>query len=146
MSTLRERVEECERRFPGISRADVARAAGIKSPSVADWFNGKTLRLKLAPAVYAARLWKCDPLWLGEGVGTPNWLDAPVTALITQPSQLPTLAATLIALGNLLKPLDDVARAQVAPLFAALAADPSRANDLAQRAAAVEVSAPKKAA
>ncbi len=72
-STLRERVLECERRNPGITRAQVARAAGVKPPSVTDWFNGKTVSLKLAAAVGAARLWGCDPLWLGEGVGTPNW-------------------------------------------------------------------------
>lgn len=89
--TLKDRVEECERRRPSISRADIARAAGVKRPSVTDWFNGKTTRLKLRPAVKAARLWGCNPLWLSEGEEQPGWLDA--DAHPTPPT--PELAAAL---------------------------------------------------
>ena len=84
MKTLRERVEECERRWPEVSRTTVARAAGIKPPSVTDWFNGKTTRLRLKPAVGAAALWKCNALWLGEGTGTPDWQDTPAPTVVRQ--------------------------------------------------------------
>lgn len=84
MKTLRERVEECERRCPAVSRTEVARAAGVKPPSVTDWFNGKTTRLRLKPAVGAAALWKCNALWLGEGTGTPDWHDTAASAAVKQ--------------------------------------------------------------
>lgn len=86
MKTLRERVQECERRRPDISRSEIARAAGVKPPSVTDWFNGKTTRLKLAPAVGAARLWGCDPAWLGEGIGLPGWIEASPSAREPEPA------------------------------------------------------------
>lgn len=102
MSTLKERVEECERRRPGVSRADVARAAGVKQPSVADWFNGKTARLKLAPAVGAARAWGCDPLWLGEGIGSPGWTgEAPAVQAKCTAQPGDAIAATLDALQSM---------------------------------------------
>lgn len=94
--TLKDRVELCARRRPGVTQADIARAAGIKQPSVTDWFNGKTNRLKLKPAVKAAELWGCNPLWLGEGEGMPGWLDGTKSVqepikeyLIPQPPDLP---------------------------------------------------------
>lgn len=96
MKTLRERVQECERRRPDISRSEIARAAGVKQPSVTDWFNGKTTRLKLAPAVGAARLWGCDPAWLGEGIGLPGWIDESPSIREPQPAyKVPDLAEQL---------------------------------------------------
>lgn len=74
MGTLKERVTRCAARHPEISQAEIARAAGVRPPSVADWFNGKTKSLKLRPAWKAAQVWGCDPLWLGEGVGSPGWI------------------------------------------------------------------------
>lgn len=114
MRTLKDRVEECTRRHPGVTQADIARAAGIKQPSVTDWFNGKTVSLKLKPAVKAAALWGCDPLWLGEGEGLPDWVDA---APVESPPT--SLGQALERLGiELAKPMadDDQGRNVVAGL------------------------------
>lgn len=117
MRTLKDRVEECTRRHPGVTQADIARAAGIKQPSVTDWFNGKTVSLKLKPAVKAAALWGCDPLWLGEGEGLPGWVDA-------APAESPptSLGQALERLGiELAKPMADDVRQDVADTLAKLA-------------------------
>lgn len=89
------------RRNPGISQADIARATGIRPPSVVDWLNGKTLSLRLKPACKAAALFGCDPLWLGEGEGSPRWADATPAAHEVPPAP-PDLAAALpVVLGRL---------------------------------------------
>lgn len=82
-SLLRERIAEAMRRHPGLSQADVARACGVKTPSVTDWLNGKTKSLKPEPARRGAVLFGCDQNWLATGTGTPNWggaLSAQATA------------------------------------------------------------------
>lgn len=73
MKSLKERIEEAMRRNPNVSQADIARACKVKSPSVADWLNGKTKSLKPEPARLAAALFGCDQNWIGQGVGQPNW-------------------------------------------------------------------------
>lgn len=98
MKTLRERVEECSRRRPHITQAQVARAAGIKQPSVFGWFNGTTTRLQLRTAVKAARLWGCDPLWLGEGEGLPHWTDEPTASVSDLAAALPVVLGRLAGL------------------------------------------------
>lgn len=99
MRTLQDRVLECERRRPEVSRRDIATAAGVRAPSVSDWFNGKTASLKLRPAIGASRAWGCDALWLGEGIGLPQWADviAPTATPDTAPAI--TLAAALEVVG-----------------------------------------------
>lgn len=121
-----------------VTKRALARHFGVEPPSVQDWVKRGTINKAKLP-----ELWS----YFSDVVDLEHWgLSATGPGLQRARPQPATLAAAIIALGDLLQPLDDVARAQVAPLFAALAADPSRANDLAQRAAAVEVSAPKKAA
>jgi transcriptional regulator with XRE-family HTH domain len=76
MSTLKDRVTRAfERRraiaAPGerVTQAALARAAGVKPPSVADWFNGKTHSLKGEVLLGAAAYLKVRPEWLGSGKG-----------------------------------------------------------------------------
>lgn len=76
MTTLKERVQLAMARRPELSQADLARAAGIKQPSVADWLNGKTKSLKAETARKVAALIGCDQNWLGSGVGSPQWREA----------------------------------------------------------------------
>ena len=123
MKTLQQRVTECEQRRPGISRGDVARAAGVKPPSVSDWFNGKTAALKLRPAIGAARIWGCDALWLGEGIGAPGWAEAhSATTALPAPAQPLDLAAALEVVGIALAvELPDDVRQDAADLLAKLA-------------------------
>jgi transcriptional regulator with XRE-family HTH domain len=49
--------------------ADLARAAHVKQPSVADWFSGKTRSLRAEPLVRAAIYLDVHPLWLAAGEG-----------------------------------------------------------------------------
>lgn len=68
MGTLAERVAEAIN-DAGCSITELAIAAGVKSPSVSDWLNGKTRTLKSAPALRAAKFLKVEVLWLTEGKG-----------------------------------------------------------------------------
>ena len=76
MRTLQDRITECMRKHPSLSQADIARAAGVKTPSVADWINGKTKSLKPEPARRSALLFGCDQNWLATGTGSPHWRDS----------------------------------------------------------------------
>ena len=51
------------------SQADLARHCGIKPPSVADWFSGKTKSLKAESVILAAEYLQLHPLWLATGRG-----------------------------------------------------------------------------
>lgn len=68
MSTLAERLQESIKEAE-ISQAEIARACGIKPPSVADWFSGKTKNLKGKNLVIVAQLLNVSESWLADGVG-----------------------------------------------------------------------------
>ena len=67
MSTLAERLREAMD-AAGIKQVEVARAAGIKPPSVADWLNGKTKNIRGANLVMVAQLLNVSEAWLADGV------------------------------------------------------------------------------
>lgn len=69
MSTLKERFEELSRLRPDVTQADLARAIGVKPPSVNAWFKGKTQTLKADTAAQAAAVYGVDPHWLATGKG-----------------------------------------------------------------------------
>jgi hypothetical protein len=75
MRALKDRIAEAMSRNPHLSQADIARACGVKTPSVADWINGKTKTLKADSARLGAKLFGCDQNWLATGVGLPHWGD-----------------------------------------------------------------------
>lgn len=60
-------------RVPKSSQVGLARACGISQPSVNDWFSGKTKSLRAETARRAAAYLQCDPFWLANGTGSPNW-------------------------------------------------------------------------
>ena len=47
----------------------LAKAAGVKAPSVNDWLSGKTKSLKGKSLIGAAKFLRVNELWLSEGVG-----------------------------------------------------------------------------
>lgn len=55
---------------PELSQADLARACGIKPPSVSDWFNGKTKELSGPNLLEVARRLGVRPDWLATGRGS----------------------------------------------------------------------------
>lgn len=53
----------------GISQAELARACGVKPPSVSGWLNGKSKFLRGENLLKAARALKVDQDWLATGKG-----------------------------------------------------------------------------
>jgi hypothetical protein len=79
MSTLKQRFAKLEEFRPEVSQADLARAAGVKAPSVNGWFSGATKSMKAATASKVAALYGISAHWLATGEGemipsitTPN--------------------------------------------------------------------------
>lgn len=68
MTTLAIRVDEVMRE-KGCTVTELAKAAGVKPPSVIEWLNGETKTLKASAAIRASRFLGVEPLWLAEGEG-----------------------------------------------------------------------------
>jgi transcriptional regulator with XRE-family HTH domain len=69
MSTLSDRLNAALTGPPRLSQADLARACGVKPPSVSDWISGKTKRLSGSNLLAAARFLGVNPEWLASGKG-----------------------------------------------------------------------------
>lgn len=69
MRTLQERLKLVMAGPPKISQAALARACGIKPPSVNDWLSGKTKSIEGENLLHAAHLLKVAPMWLATGRG-----------------------------------------------------------------------------
>lgn len=69
MTTLKERLEIAMAGPPKISQAAIARACGIKPPSVNDWLSGKTQTIEGSNLLAAAKLLNVSPEWLANGKG-----------------------------------------------------------------------------
>lgn len=67
----------------GCSQADLARAVGIKPPSVADWLNGNTKVLRAKTALRAAHFLGVTALWLTEGKGPMTTTEASPTISVS---------------------------------------------------------------
>lgn len=81
MSTLQERLRQVMAGPPKISQAALARACGIKPPSVNDWISGKTKTIEGQNLLNAAEFLKVTPMWLATGKGAMRKTDTPVAAL-----------------------------------------------------------------
>lgn len=68
MSTLKERLEIAMRGPPKVSSADLARACGIRPPSVSAWISGDTKSIKGDNLLNAARALNVRPEWLSKGI------------------------------------------------------------------------------
>lgn len=69
MSTLQERLRQIMAGPPKISQAALARACGIKPPSVNDWLSGKTKTIEGQNLLLAAEFLGVAPKWLATGRG-----------------------------------------------------------------------------
>lgn len=70
MSTLQERITKLLAGPPKVSQASLARACGIKPPSVHDWMSGKTKSIEGENLLRAAAFLKVSPYWLATGKGS----------------------------------------------------------------------------
>ena len=66
MNTLSERLKQAMEEA-GAKQIDIARAAGIKPPSVADWLTGRTKNIRGANLVSVARFLNVSEAWLADG-------------------------------------------------------------------------------
>ncbi|WP_126623677.1 helix-turn-helix domain-containing protein [Bordetella hinzii] len=69
MSTLAERFAELLAERPEVKLVDLARACGIKQPSVSAWLTGKTKQLEASNAIRAAAFFGVHTWWLATGEG-----------------------------------------------------------------------------
>lgn len=69
MSTLQDRLRQIMAGPPKISQAALARACGIKPPSVNDWISGKTKTIEGQNLLLAAEFLGVAPKWLATGRG-----------------------------------------------------------------------------
>lgn len=79
MSTLADRIQEALDDTGAIA-ADLARACGVKPPSVSAWLSGDTKSLKSSTAIRAAEFLKVNQLWLTEGRGPKRTEGGPAGA------------------------------------------------------------------
>lgn len=70
MTTLQERLKLAMTGPPKVSQASLARACGIRAPSVNDWLSGKTKTIEGQNLLIAADFLKVQPMWLATGKGS----------------------------------------------------------------------------
>ena len=80
MQTLPERIRAIMEKHQ-CSRSDIARAAGVKPPSVSNWLDGKTKTLKAVPALRLSGNFKLNMQWLTTGIGMMDATDESHAAL-----------------------------------------------------------------
>jgi transcriptional regulator with XRE-family HTH domain len=68
-NTLKDRLELAMKGPPIVRPVDLARACGVKPPSVADWLSGRTKRLEGANLLNAAKRLGVRPEWLASRHG-----------------------------------------------------------------------------
>ncbi|RZG72438.1 LexA family protein [Acinetobacter sp. WCHAc060025] len=73
MKTLAERLKYAMEVLPPkkIKGVELARAVGVKPPSVSDWLTGKSQNMEGPNLIKAAKFLKVNSAWLGTGVGKP---------------------------------------------------------------------------
>ncbi|MCU4331910.1 S24 family peptidase [Acinetobacter pittii] len=74
MNTLAERLRYAMEVLPPkkIKGVDLARAVGVKPPSVSDWLSGKSKKMEGENLLRAAKYLKVSASWLATGVGEPT--------------------------------------------------------------------------
>lgn len=69
MRTLQERLKLAMAGPPKVTQAALARACGVRAPSVNDWISGKTKTIEGENLLVAADYLKVMPMWLATGKG-----------------------------------------------------------------------------
>ena len=68
----------------GGSQSDMARACGVKQPSVSAWLSGRTKTLKASTLLKAAKYLGVLPRWLAEGLGPMRDVEPISTAVLAK--------------------------------------------------------------
>lgn len=69
MTTLQERLMLAMAGPPKVTQAALARACGVRAPSVNDWISGKTKTIEGQNLLIAADFLRVLPMWLATGKG-----------------------------------------------------------------------------
>lgn len=74
MKTLAERLKYAMEVLPPkkIKGVELARAVGVKPPSVSDWLSGKSKNMDGTNLIRAAQFLKVNTKWLATGIGKPS--------------------------------------------------------------------------
>ena len=72
MNTLAERLKKALQQTTGKTQAGLARACGIKPPSVSDWMNGNTKSVEGSNLIKASEYLGVRSKWLATGLGPMN--------------------------------------------------------------------------
>lgn len=74
MKTLSERLKYAMEVLPPkkVKGVELARAVGVKPPSVSDWLSGKSKTMEGPNLIRAAQFLKVNSKWLATGVGKPT--------------------------------------------------------------------------
>jgi phage repressor protein C with HTH and peptisase S24 domain len=67
---LKDRLDRALREKPGATQAGLAKACGVRAPSVHGWLSGTTKTLKGSSLLAAASYLGVNPLWLESGKGS----------------------------------------------------------------------------
>ena len=78
MRTLQERLKLAMAGPPKVTQAALARACGVRAPSVNDWISGKTKTIEGQNLLIAADYLKVMPMWLATGKGSMRKVEAKV--------------------------------------------------------------------
>jgi transcriptional regulator with XRE-family HTH domain len=107
MPTLAARLQAAlSSRHPPATQAELAKACGVRAPSVSDWFSGETKALKANSAAKAAAFLQVRLEWLLYGVGPMRALgeaDHAYTVALPEPASsleqaLPSVLQALVQL------------------------------------------------
>lgn len=69
-STLADRLKLAMKGPPKVSQVDLAKACGIKPPSVANWLSGKSKTMEGSNLLAASKRLRVNPEWLASNRGT----------------------------------------------------------------------------
>lgn len=74
MKTLAERLKYAMEVLPPkkVKGVELARAVGVKPPSVSDWLSGKSKNMEGPNLIRAAQFLKVNSKWLATGIGKPT--------------------------------------------------------------------------
>lgn len=95
-TTLAERLKIAMAGPPKVTQAALARACGVKPPSINDWCSGKTKALTAGNLLKAAAKLGVRPRWLAEGIGPKNLDDEYVLPRIGAEPAAPPFADSIV--------------------------------------------------
>jgi transcriptional regulator with XRE-family HTH domain len=142
MTTLAERIESLSSGMKRGWQAALAKKAGVKPPSVADWVSGKTASLGGKNLLAAAAFFGVNADWLATGKGAkwaqdkPDGEGAPSGGSVAEDApdysvgalRPPTIEEAVERIAELLFALDDDGRAMASTALSNLARNPKRTD------------------